>query len=70
MVLNPCDFCLRGFLKNRACGKAYGLCQIWNSLISSITHQVVAMDPESPLITAEHAIIRIKYVIDANGMHI
>lgn len=65
--LNPCDFWLWGFLKDRVYGRSI---RTVADLKASITRHVAAIDRETLRATIEHAITRFEHVLDVNGMHI
>ena len=65
--VNPCDFCLWGFLKDHV---YRGNIETVPKLKASITHHVSSINRETLRATIDQAITCIEHVIDLNKMHI
>ncbi|PRD27532.1 UNVERIFIED_CONTAM: hypothetical protein NCL1_35099 [Trichonephila clavipes] len=66
-ALNPCDFWLWGFLKDRVYS---GGIRTLPDLKDSIIRHVAEIPPEFLIATIQNAIMRFQHVIDVNGAHI
>ena len=65
--VNPCDFCLWGFLKDHAYRRNI---QTDPKLKESIPSHVSSIDRETLCAILECGVTHFEHVIDANGMHI
>ena len=65
--LNPCDFWLRGYFKDRV---YQGYIRSLVGLKTGMQRYVPEIPRELLLATIDHAILRIRHVVEASGAHI
>ena len=65
--LNPCDFCLWGYLKNVVYS---GRIQNLANFKASITHHIHCVSTDTLRSVVEHAVLRFQFVAEQGGGHI
>ena len=65
--LNPCDFWLWGYLKDRV---YQGNVRTLADLKTNIIRHVTSISPEMLRATVDHAVLRFQHVIQEDGCHI